>query len=380
MPVNKAPKRWPPDIVAFYQTKVFGEQAYHISYYGRVCEIREVTRHDLFPDEAPNAKSNKHYYQVFLDRLDTLPQAIVSRRWRRSVFISTTRQKFILAEEINDLYDDSPLEDRLWQKLKNLNFSTERQWHVKIGGATYYFLDFALFCKQGSIAIEADGLIYTQRKQIYSDYKRENALQLKGWRILPFSGPQIRRELQSYCVPYVMKFVAGQLRGALEYCLEAGNQMSAWVIGEFASRNIVRDGTLKRIHTGAYINTWRWSGKVNQTTLELDITLRAGAPQVDFRLQVDWREMGTAARVQHLRVQFPLAVEDAQVCYEIPYGSLVRDTPNGEEVVGQRWADVADSGGVGMTLVNTSKYGYSLDGATLGRWRTSHWACRWRRG
>jgi alpha-mannosidase len=158
----------------------------------------------------------------------------------------------------------------------------------------------------------------------------------------------------------------GKRLGALEYCLEVSNQMSAWVIGEFASRAMLRDGTLKRIHTGAYINTWRWSGKINQTKLDLDITLRAGAAQVDFRLRVDWREMGDAERTPHLRVRFPLAIEKPQARYEIPYGSIVRDTSPGEEVVGQRWADFSDADGTGMVLVNTSKYGYRLDGDTLG--------------
>lgn len=126
VPVSTAPKRWPPRLLAFYQTKVFGDEAYAVRYYGSVREIREVSRAELFPYETPNPKSGKRYHQVFLDDLRVLPQPIVSRRWRRIVFIPTTLEKFWLAEEINDLFDDSPLENRLWAELKALRADAER--------------------------------------------------------------------------------------------------------------------------------------------------------------------------------------------------------------------------------------------------------------
>ncbi len=37
IPVESAPKRWPPRWLAFYQTKVFGSEAYAVRYYGRVA-------------------------------------------------------------------------------------------------------------------------------------------------------------------------------------------------------------------------------------------------------------------------------------------------------------------------------------------------------
>ncbi|MCD6286917.1 MAG: hypothetical protein J7M39_13490 [Anaerolineae bacterium] len=94
IPVRTAPKRWPPKLLAFYQTRIFGDEAYAVRYYGSVREIREVGRAELFPHEAPNAKSDKRYYQILLDNLNTLAQPIISRRWRRIVFIPTTIEKF----------------------------------------------------------------------------------------------------------------------------------------------------------------------------------------------------------------------------------------------------------------------------------------------
>jgi hypothetical protein len=69
-------------------------------------------------------------------------------RQRRLLFVPTTWEKFLLAEQINDLFDDSPIEDNMWAMFKNQKMGAERQWGMKACGK-YYQLDFALFCNQG---------------------------------------------------------------------------------------------------------------------------------------------------------------------------------------------------------------------------------------
>jgi hypothetical protein len=110
--------RWPPQWLAFYQTKVFGEEAHSVRYYARVLGIRTAFRWQLFPEEPQDKGSERRYYQLILEPLRQLPRPILSRRLRRIVFITTTWQRFIDATEINDLYHGSPLEDRLWAELK----------------------------------------------------------------------------------------------------------------------------------------------------------------------------------------------------------------------------------------------------------------------
>jgi alpha-mannosidase len=81
---------------------------------------------------------------------------------------------------------------------------------------------------------------------------------------------------------------------------------------------------------------------------------------------VDWREVGDRAEgVPHLKVRFPLALRNPIARYEIPFGALQRDLFNGEEVPAQRWVDLSEADGQGVTLVNTSKYGFNVEGATL---------------
>jgi hypothetical protein len=118
IPVASARKwlkdRWPPRWLALYQTKVFGPQAHAINYYATVRSIRTVSRTDLFPHtSSDHPKAKRRYFQLLLDDLQPLPRPIISRRWRLIVFIPTTFDKFKSALEINDLWDESPLEDRL---------------------------------------------------------------------------------------------------------------------------------------------------------------------------------------------------------------------------------------------------------------------------
>ncbi len=203
IPVDSAPKRWPPHWIAFYQTKVFEQEAFAIKYFGRVRDIQIVNRRQLFPNEIPSARSEREYYQIWLDDLEHLERPIYSTRWRRIVFIPTTWRKFTQAVEINDIFDESPLEDRLWAKLKQLKISAERQWDLQVSDARY-LLDFAVFCQKGSLDIETDGdTWHANRKRIPKDNQRDNALQSAAWHVLRFNGKQIRESVTEYCVPQI---------------------------------------------------------------------------------------------------------------------------------------------------------------------------------
>jgi alpha-mannosidase len=155
----------------------------------------------------------------------------------------------------------------------------------------------------------------------------------------------------------------GGLAGILQYNVEAHEGMTAWVIGQFLTREDLLDGGhLVRVHDGPYVQSYRWTRGIGQSKLDLEISLRQGSPRLEYRLHVDWREMGSQeAGIPHLRLRFPLSIEAPRPRYEIPFGAIARDLRNGEEVPGQRWADVSEADGTGVTLTNSSKYGYSLD-------------------
>jgi alpha-mannosidase len=160
---------------------------------------------------------------------------------------------------------------------------------------------------------------------------------------------------------------SGEHLGVLEYCLEANEGMTAWVIGQFKERReLLEGGRLDKIHDGPHMETFRWTRALGETTLALDISLSQGVPRIDFVLRVDWREVGDkVGGTPNLRVRFPLDVDDPVARYEVPFGVVRRDLYDGQEVPAQRWVDISAAAGQGATLTNTSKYGFSVEGTTL---------------
>ena len=211
IPVSKARKwlkgRWPPRWLAFYQTKVFGPEAHSVNYFSQVIQIRQAYRGQLFPKEPLNEKSNRQYYQLILNPLQKLPQPILSRRWRRIVFIPTTWQKFTNAVEINDLYDESPLEDRLWAEFKRHRILAERQEFITVKRQNYA-LDFAIYCAKGNIDVETDGdTWHANPERAAKDNLRDNAVEAVGWKVLRFTTRQIREETANYCIKIVAETI-----------------------------------------------------------------------------------------------------------------------------------------------------------------------------
>ena len=97
-----------------------------------------------------------------------------------------------------------------------------------------------------------------------------------------------------------------------------------------------------------------------------DITLDAGSPRVDVKMQAEWHEKHIL-----LKVAFPLSAHNDKATFEIPFGSIqrptTRNTPAEQakfEVPAERWADVSDSRH-GFSLLNDSKYGYDAKGNVL---------------
>ena len=211
IPVDKAQKwgkhHWPPRWIAFYQTRIFKDEAYSVRYFACVREIREVQRRQLFPDEVDDKKADGWYYQLILSPLQVRPQPIQSLRFRPITFIPTTWQKFWSAEEINDLWDESPLEDHLWAEMKRLRLSAERQEFITLKRKRHA-LDFTLYCNRGKLNVETDGdRWHSDPKRIAEDNRRDNALETEGWRLLRFNTMQIRDEMAGYCLPTILDVV-----------------------------------------------------------------------------------------------------------------------------------------------------------------------------
>ncbi len=123
---------------------------------------------------------------------------------------------------------------------------------------------------------------------------------------------------------------------------------------------------VKLVESGPLRAVIRVKKHFQNSTFVQDITMYAGVPRVDVKMQVDWHEKHIL-----LKVAFPLSVHSDQATFEIPYGSIerptTRNTPAEQakfEVPAQRWADLSDAKH-GFSLLNDSKYGYDVKGNVL---------------
>lgn len=198
IPVDKAPsivRDRSVKHIAFYFPKAFGAEAYRVMWYAEVLDITEHLRADLLPAEALLPKANEARYKVTFGALQGLPKPIRSTKGRRLTFVPTTEFKLYNATELNDLFNDSPLEDALWQQLKQDGVPTERQHYVKYG-EDKFVLDFAVFCKLRPLAIECDGgAWHNPADRVQYDKRRDAVLQSEGWSVLRFTTDDIEQRM-----------------------------------------------------------------------------------------------------------------------------------------------------------------------------------------
>jgi len=123
---------------------------------------------------------------------------------------------------------------------------------------------------------------------------------------------------------------------------------------------------VKLIEHGPLRSVIRVKKHFQNSTFVQDITMYAGMPRVDVKMNVDWHEKHIL-----LKVAFPLSAHNDKATFEIPYGSIERPTTRNTlaeqakfEVPAQRWADLSDARH-GFSLLNDSKYGYDAKGNVL---------------
>jgi hypothetical protein len=137
-------------VLAFYFTKAFGEDKWSIRWYAPVRGHELVRRRDLFPDSPDHPRANEPYYKLQLGPLLELEQPIPSLRWRRIAFIESSFDRFMAAQEINDLYVSGA--DGAYVTLKENGLLPEREFAVREGGVEYV-VDLAIPCREGTVLI-----------------------------------------------------------------------------------------------------------------------------------------------------------------------------------------------------------------------------------
>ncbi|WP_293913991.1 alpha-mannosidase [Deinococcus sp.] len=119
--------------------------------------------------------------------------------------------------------------------------------------------------------------------------------------------------------------------------------------------------------SGALVQSIRVRRRHGQSEVVQTYELSPGSRRLDIRTEVDWH-----GRHSFLRSLTPVAVRSMSATFETAYGSVTRSTHTNTswdaaqfEVPAHRWADLSD-GQCGLSLLNDSKYGYSVKGNVLG--------------
>ncbi len=161
-------------------------------------------------------------------------------------------------------------------------------------------------------------------------------------------------------------FTCGNL---LQTFVDKPEKWDAWNIdADFEQKHWDLDTAdeVKLIEAGPLRAIIRVKNHFQNSTFVRDITMYAGVPRVDVKMQTEWHEKHIL-----LKVAFPLSAHNDNATFEIPYGSVERPTTRNTpaelaqfEVPALRWADISDSTH-GFSLLNDSKYGYDAKGNVL---------------
>jgi hypothetical protein len=189
--------------LAFYQPDSFGDDGRRVRYQAPVLRYERLTRAELLPEERDHVRGEQLYHCFRLGPLTELPRPIVSRKGRRLLFIPTTVRRLSLAEEINELFAGTPIEDCLFEALKREGLWPEREYYVELPRSEArqarpvpHFLDLALFCRERNLDVECDGdTWHIGRESARRDRLRDNLLEANGWHILRFNTEEIQQDL-----------------------------------------------------------------------------------------------------------------------------------------------------------------------------------------
>lgn len=198
---------------AFYQPASFGRDGKRIKYYARVLDYKIAKRSDLLRNELNHPRANDYYLRFLVDKIRKLPEPIRNKIPRRISFGFTTLKRLLESKDILQVYGVLPAEEVIQKALKRAVIQVTPQYHVSVGGKRYC-LDFAVFCKLGSIAVECDNRKAHSGKHAQEKDRAKNVnLRRHGWLVIRLREKDIVANLNG-CIQKVRKAIQ-ELGGAV---------------------------------------------------------------------------------------------------------------------------------------------------------------------
>lgn len=208
IPVKRCPKSHF-KYLAFYQPALFGKEGKCIKYYARVKNRQALKRFQLLPDEPDNKKANDDYFKIGVEKIKKLPCPIKNIIPRRVCFGFTTLAKLFKSKNILQLYSVADTEKIIKKALRSLGIRNKPQHYVIKNPKERYRLDFAVFCREGNIAIECDNLkAHSSKVQKQKDKAKNRFLRQHGWKVERLKEAKIILDL-NFCIKKIENTIAG---------------------------------------------------------------------------------------------------------------------------------------------------------------------------
>lgn len=194
--------------IAFYQPASFGLEGKRICYYAKIGSIGKFPRINLLPREKDHPRAWEDYLKLKFERICRLRKPIKNTTPRRVSFGLTSLVNLRSAKNILQLYGVVETEEVVAKKLRELKINFQPQYWV-MGEAHRYRLDFAIFCRNGRIAVECDNRkAHSSPQQLARDHAKDSFLIEQGWRVVRlgekkisagdrFWLPRLRRAVES---------------------------------------------------------------------------------------------------------------------------------------------------------------------------------------
>jgi hypothetical protein len=107
IPIEQMPNGVNAEYLAFYLSRAFRDRNGGVYYFARNRGIELVRRADLLPNEPAHKHADRLYYRVALGDLQPKDPPVLNPSRRPIAFIYTTWDRFVLANQIRDLYSDA---------------------------------------------------------------------------------------------------------------------------------------------------------------------------------------------------------------------------------------------------------------------------------
>jgi len=211
----RVPKKYMPkrrfQYIAFYQPEIFGRNGKQIQYYAKVLSRRYVQRLKFLPKELDHLRAHELYAWLHVGKIQSLIRPIKNTTPRRVSFGFATLDRLVNSRNILELYNVAPTEEVIKEVLQKMSINFVAQRYVSNGKKgdqrRYYYVDFAIFCRNAKVAIECDNLrAHAGQLAGRRDATKDAFLRKNGWRVVRLTEDDIMLNL-GHCLARIKKAV-----------------------------------------------------------------------------------------------------------------------------------------------------------------------------